>query len=196
MTQGLPWQPDFIEGRGRSRRLTFTPASRLTHTPPPSSHPTPFLALPFIPLSLVGPHVPAPPLRPGSLSPSAPACRNRCTKGWGREWGGGRGELDPNWLSPQGHDQSGARAPSRLGGLLTATGGRAEPRAERGAGRRDSSAPRSPVPPAGDCPAEPCLRGQPPWRCCWQRSPCSSCAPGSALSEREPRSGTTRSRRW
>lgn len=27
VTQGLPWQPDFIEGRGRSRRLTFRQVS-------------------------------------------------------------------------------------------------------------------------------------------------------------------------
>lgn len=34
-------------------------------------------------------------------------------KGLGAGVGGGRGELDPNWLSPPGRDQSGAHAPSR-----------------------------------------------------------------------------------
>lgn len=34
-------------------------------------------------------------------------------KGLGAGVGGGQGELDPNWLSPPGRDQSGEHAPSR-----------------------------------------------------------------------------------
>lgn len=74
-------------------------------------------------------------------------------KGLGAGVRGGRGELDPNWLSPPGRDQSGAHAPWAAAGL------RAEPRAEPGA-RREGQL-RSPPPSAArrrlSCQA------MPPW---------------------------------
>lgn len=80
--------------------------SSLTLRPPPN----PFLAILLITLSLVGPHVPAPTLWPALFHPLLLLVAIAVQRAGGRELGGGRGELYPNWLSPLGPDQSGARA--------------------------------------------------------------------------------------
>lgn len=86
---------------------------------------------------------PASPARPHSL-PLTPTPFTLCFclsqslyKGLGAGVGGGRGELDPNWLPLRGCDQSEARPPAGAGGTWAAAGGRAEPRAERGDRRGD-----------------------------------------------------------
>lgn len=189
-TEGLPWQPDFIGDRSRSRHLALNSGRQA------SVSPILYCLASLFPSLLVWPHVPAPPLWPGSLSPSAPACRNRCTKGWGREWGADEGSSTrTGCLRPAATNPERTRPPAREDAGQPRASGRSR-RQSREPGERDSSAPRRPAPLAGDCPARPCLRGRPSSRCCWRRSLCSSCAPGSAPSERGPRSGTKRSRRW
>lgn len=85
MTQGLPWQPDFIEVKGRSRRITFTLASSLT--PPPQSFPS---TPPYSALS----GWPSGPRSPFVARLSFTLCSGLSQslyKGLGREWGAGEG---------------------------------------------------------------------------------------------------------
>lgn len=128
----------------------FTQASSLS-----TASPNPFLALLFIKLSLVGPHGPL--CGPALFHPLLLVVAIAVQRAGGGS--GGAGEGSSNWLSPPGRDQSGARAPSRLGGLLTATGGRAEPRAEPGSRARGQL--RSPQPSASRWGLS--CQAMPPW---------------------------------
>lgn len=96
MTEGLPSQPDFKGGR--NRRLMLTQASKPQSLQSFASTP-PYSRPPLASFSLVRPHVPEPPFV-AWISFTLCSCLSQLLyKGLGAGVGGGRGELDPNWLS-------------------------------------------------------------------------------------------------